>query len=137
MVEDWIFAVVLDPGVWGFVEFEVDKVAAVFSELRIEGVPENMDETFGCGVGIDGGVKIVVIIGSIKLALHEELKIPEIEEEPLTMPDVGKDKGSGDCDLKYVSMSVVSRTFPSMSFQAVGGVEGESSCDCEHVIWFS
>ena len=78
-----------------------------------------------------------MIIGAVKLALHDALELSKIEEEPLIEPGVIQEDGSRDCDFKDIGVAMVPGTFSFVSFEAVGGVEGESSSEREHVIWFS
>jgi hypothetical protein len=111
-----IRSIVLNPGVWGFVELEMPEVASNGFEVTLKGFPQDMDDMFGSGVDADGLVKIVVVIRGIEHALHDALEVPKIDEEPLISPGVIQEDGSGNSDFEDIGVTMVSTTLSFVPF---------------------
>jgi hypothetical protein len=107
VVVDGVVSIVLDPGVWGFVEAEMPEDTSGVFELDSQDFPEGVDGMF-CGwiEPSKGGIEVVMIPSFIELALHDALEIAEIEEEPLVFPDVCGEHRSLNGDFKCIGVPV-------------------------------
>lgn len=108
VVEDGIVAVVLDPGVWGFTELESAQGTSLFSKFGNEGFPEDMDTSFGSGVGVNGLVKVMVVPTLVEFITHDELKLAEVKKESLLFPGVFTEYGALGSDFQDVRVAMIS-----------------------------
>lgn len=71
MIEDRVVTVVLNPGVWGFVEFEMAEDTVDCSEFSIEYFPEEVNASLGGWIDVKAGAEVLMIPPIIKLTLDD------------------------------------------------------------------